>query len=668
MTQVRRHHRVVDRDHEVERIRRARAHQVAQLLVDHALARALLQQLRRRAGRCRRASGARRRRPRRTSTISPPTQRGALGDRHHRVVARVRALVRPAAARRAGRRRTGTSLMIARSTPERYADTSEVSPAVAAEDLDDREALVRAGARAQLVDEVHGPRDRGREPDAVVGAVDVVVHRLRDGDDGDALLVQPQRERERVVAADRDRARRSPGGRGRASDVRRVVAGLVVGAAAPTGTPARRPAGPSPGSSVTCAGTCRPERSIVRTAAGSSDTTFAATLTGSSGSTCSRPPHPRRMPTISWPADAAARSTTALMLAFRPGTSPPPVRIPMLHGCSLRAGVHRARANRFHADHEQSTSGIRQSASGTTREPAATSTIGVVRVPIPSVPTMDPHRPAIASSTAARAEPGGEHAVDGAGRAAPLHVAQHRDPGLVARPPADLFGRRATRSRPDAGTRSRRAGSAGIVIVPSVAIAPSDTTTIEKCRRTAWTSATRRQTSSMSNGCSGSRITSAPVATPAVHPIHPAWRPMTSHDHDAVVALGRAVEAVDQIGRDLGRGREADARVGAADVVVDRLRDPDRRDVRASTVSPIVPSPPIDDEAVETVDGERVTDPLGATVDPVGLEPARRRGSCRPRGRMPRMSSIVSSSASPSTTPFQPSRKPTKLSPRSPSP
>ena len=54
------------------------------------------------------------------------------------------------------------------------------------------------------MDELDAAGDRGREPDAVVGAVDVVVHRLRDGDDRDAFVVQSQPVRQRVVAADRD--------------------------------------------------------------------------------------------------------------------------------------------------------------------------------------------------------------------------------------------------------------------------------------------------------------------------------------------------------------------------------------------------------------------------------------------------------------------------------
>jgi hypothetical protein len=46
-------------------------------------------------------------------------------------------------------------------------------------------------------------------------------------------------------------------------------------------------------------------------------------------------------------------------------------------------------------------------------------------------------------------------------------------------------------------------------------------------------------------------------------------------EHDAVVALGRAVKAIDRVGRHLHGGAEADRVVGARDIVVDRLRDAD---------------------------------------------------------------------------------------------
>ena len=47
-------------------------------------------------------------------------------------------------------------------------------------------------------------RDGGRKAEAVVGAEDVVVHRLRDGDERHAFLVQAPREGERAVAAEGD--------------------------------------------------------------------------------------------------------------------------------------------------------------------------------------------------------------------------------------------------------------------------------------------------------------------------------------------------------------------------------------------------------------------------------------------------------------------------------
>ena len=54
------------------------------------------------------------------------------------------------------------------------------------------------------MDELDTAGDRRRESDAVVGAVDVVVHRLRDGDHRDALVVESKAVRQGVVAADRD--------------------------------------------------------------------------------------------------------------------------------------------------------------------------------------------------------------------------------------------------------------------------------------------------------------------------------------------------------------------------------------------------------------------------------------------------------------------------------
>ena len=46
--------------------------------------------------------------------------------------------------------------------------------------------------------------DRSREPDAVIRAVNVVVHRLGDGDDRDTLVVKAEAVGQGVVASDRD--------------------------------------------------------------------------------------------------------------------------------------------------------------------------------------------------------------------------------------------------------------------------------------------------------------------------------------------------------------------------------------------------------------------------------------------------------------------------------
>ena len=69
----------------------------------------------------------------------------------------------------------------------------------------------------------------------------------------------------------------------------------------------------------------------LRTDAGSRGTRFSAIEVGSSGLVAISPPHPRRMPTTVWPA-SATRLTAALMLGLSPGTSPPPVRMPMRMG------------------------------------------------------------------------------------------------------------------------------------------------------------------------------------------------------------------------------------------------------------------------------------------------------------------------------------------------
>src|SRR5205807_9128661 len=72
------------------------------------------------------------------------------------------------------------------------------------EHLDDQEALVRARRRAQPVRQLDRARHAGTEADAVVGAVDVVVHRLGYGDDVHTYVVQTLAVAEHVVTPERD--------------------------------------------------------------------------------------------------------------------------------------------------------------------------------------------------------------------------------------------------------------------------------------------------------------------------------------------------------------------------------------------------------------------------------------------------------------------------------
>jgi hypothetical protein len=75
---------------------------------------------------------------------------------------------------------------------------------VPAEDPEDPDPLVAAKRRPLAVDRLLGAGDGGREADAVLGALDVVIHGLRDRHQRDALIDQDLRVRQRVVATDRD--------------------------------------------------------------------------------------------------------------------------------------------------------------------------------------------------------------------------------------------------------------------------------------------------------------------------------------------------------------------------------------------------------------------------------------------------------------------------------
>ena len=156
------------------------------------------------------------------------------------------------------------------------------------------------------------------EAEGVVGAVEVVVDRLRDADDREVVLgVEPRRDAERVLAADRDERVELLALEGRehpldaALDLVRVRArGAEDRAAAredPGDVAARRAARRSP----------RRARASPRARR--------------------RPPSRGR----------AQRRVTARMTAFRPGQSPPPVRIPTrCHAGSLAASALRRRRSR----------------------------------------------------------------------------------------------------------------------------------------------------------------------------------------------------------------------------------------------------------------------------------------------------------------------------------
>ena len=220
---------------------------------------------------------------------------GALGDRHHGVAARVGLLV---------------GQQHAREPVDVEGDLGDDGPvdagqvgrderrlaAVAPEHLHDREALVRPGAGAQLVDEVDRARHRRREADAVVGAVDVVVHRLRDADDREALVVEAEGERQRVVAADRhQRVDLQPLQHAEAV-LGEVVGTLADGLRRQAPAAPRRPS-PGPGWCGSCAAPCRPSGRWCGRPRDRAPSCRTSPTSATSGLHSSSPAQPRRMPT-----------------------------------------------------------------------------------------------------------------------------------------------------------------------------------------------------------------------------------------------------------------------------------------------------------------------------------------------------------------------------------
>ncbi len=105
-----------------------------------------------------------------------------------------------------------------------------------------------------------------------------------------------------------------------------------------------------------------------------------------------------------------------------------------------------------------------------------------------------------------------------------------------------------------------------------------------------------RRPVSMSNGFSGIRMTLAPPAMPGVQRDPAGVAAHHLDDQRPVMALGRGVQPVDGLHRDVHRGVEAERVVGRAQVVVDGLRHADhgRRRLSCSlAATPRVSSPPI---------------------------------------------------------------------------
>ena len=185
---------------------------------------------------------------------------------------------------------------------------------VPAHDLDDQRAVVRLGGGVQPVDRLGRDGDRGVEAERVVGGAEVVVDRLGHADDADAVVGQPLRDAEGVLAADRDQRVDALLGEDLLDLVDTAVDLVRVGARG-------------------AAGSCRRGSGCPRRRSGRADG-----CRPSSG-----PCQPLRKPTNSQPCASMPLRTTARMTALRPGQSPPPVSTPtrmrILRLCSLEMTV-----------------------------------------------------------------------------------------------------------------------------------------------------------------------------------------------------------------------------------------------------------------------------------------------------------------------------------------
>ena len=171
---------------------------------------------------------------------------------------------------------------------------------VPAHHLDHHHAVVALGRRLQPVDRVGRDLHRGPEAEGVVGGRQVVVDRLRHADDVHARGAELRADAERVVTADRDRARR-----------RRRVRGSRRTCATP--------------SSVLYGFV----REVPRMVPPRVSRPFVDAVDSGMLSPSSTPRQPWRYPMKEWPYTVSPLRTTARMTALRPGQSPPPVNIPI---------------------------------------------------------------------------------------------------------------------------------------------------------------------------------------------------------------------------------------------------------------------------------------------------------------------------------------------------
>ena len=240
----------------------------------------------------------------------------------------------------------------------------------------------------------------------------------------------------------------------------------------------------------------------------------------------------------------------------------------------------------------------RRSSGSSSLGSASASSSGTRTISVPRSATILPKSPSVDRVDRLDAEARAEHAVVGQRRAAALDVAEDRHARLVAGALLDrLLERHRDAAQAHVAERVGGAAELGDDVAVRGRRALGDDDDRER-RRPWWRRWMSRQTSSMSNGRSGTRITSAPPAMPGVggDPARVAAHHLD--DDHAVVRLGRGVQAVDRVGGDLHRGLEAEREVGAREVVVDRLRD-------ADDVDPLVDQPARDAQRVLAADRDQ---------------------------------------------------------------